>query len=53
MKDNLNELISKRQYKMKEYNHTPSYSWKKKLKLIELQIIDGRIKRERLKRQYQ
>ena len=53
MKNILNDLINKRRDKMKEYNDTPSYSWKKKLYRIELQLLDGRIKRERLKRQYQ
>lgn len=42
------ELQKKRRIKLKEYNDTLSSSWKKKLKRIELQIIDGQINRERL-----
>ena len=51
--DKLKELNNKRGIKFKEYNDTPATSWKKKLRRLELDIIDGRIRRERLKRQYQ
>jgi len=53
MKDKINQLLIKRQYKNKEYNATPSNSWKRRLRLLELQMIDNQIKIERLKRQYQ
>jgi hypothetical protein len=49
----LKKLNNKRRLKLMDYNSTPSNSWKKKLKLYELNIIDGQIKIERLKLQYQ
>ena len=52
MSNKLIDLQNKRRIKLKEYNGTNSNSWKKRLKRIELQIIDGQINRERLKEQY-
>jgi isocitrate lyase len=52
MKDKLTELREKKIKKLRDYNNTPSYSWKKKLYKIELEIIDNRIKIEILKKQY-
>lgn len=52
MKDKLTELRERRTKKLKAYNGTPSYSWKKKLYKIELEIIENKIKIEILKRQY-
>ena len=51
--DKLNQLLIKRQYKVREYNSIPSSSWRKRLKKLEIELIDGNIKIERLKRQYQ
>lgn len=48
----LQRLQAKRVVKLKEYNDTLTSSWKKKLKRIELQIIDGQINRERLKQRH-
>ena len=53
MKDKLSELRELRSKKLKVYNKTPSYSWKKKLVKIEIEMVDNRIKMEILKRQYQ
>ncbi len=53
MNKKLIELQNKRRIKLKEYNDTLTGSWKKRLKRIELQIIDGQINRERLKQQHQ
>jgi hypothetical protein len=53
MRNKLIELQKKRRIKLKEYNSTLTNSWKKRLKRIELQIIDGQINRERLIQQYQ
>ena len=53
MNNNLNQLIAKRNLKAKEYNDTPSYSWKKKLYKLELDILNGKIKILRLRKQYQ
>lgn len=53
MNKKLIELQKKRRIKLKEYNDTLSNSWKKRLKRIELQIIDSQINRERLKHLYQ
>lgn len=52
MKDKLIELQERRRNKIREYNITPSYSWKKKLHKIELDIIENKIKLEQLKKQY-
>ena len=52
MKDKLTELQEIRRRKFSEYNKTPSYSWKKKLNKMALDIIDIKIKMEQLKRQY-
>jgi len=52
MNKKLNDLLNKRRVKLKEYNGTSSNSWKKKLKRIELQIIDSQINRERLIQQF-
>lgn len=52
MKDKLMELRERKTKKLRDYNHTPSYSWKKKLYKIELEIIDNKIKIEILKKQY-
>jgi len=52
MKDPLIELQERRRIKQRNYNSTPSYSWKKKLYKIELDIIDNKIKLEQLKKQY-
>lgn len=52
MRSKLIVLINKRRAKLKEYNNTSTNSWKKRLKRIELQIIDGQINIERLKQQY-
>jgi uncharacterized protein (UPF0218 family) len=53
MNKKLIELQKRRRIKLKEYNDTLTSSWKKKLKRIELQIIDGQINREQLKEQHQ
>lgn len=52
MNKKLIDLLNKRRIKLKEYNNTGSNSWKKKLKRIELQIIDSQINRERLIQQF-
>jgi len=52
MNKKLIELQKRRRIKLKEYNDTLTSSWKKKLKRIELQIIDGQINRQRLIGQY-
>jgi hypothetical protein len=52
MSNRIIQLQNKRRIKVKEYNDTLTSSWKKKLKRIELQIIDSQISRERLKHQY-
>jgi len=52
MKDRLTELEEIKRQKRKVYTNTPFDSWKKKLYRYELELIDGRIKIERLKRQY-
>ena len=46
------ELQIKRRNKQKIYNDAPMTSWKKRLYRYELELIDGRIKIERLKKQY-
>ena len=51
--DKLKALNNKRAIKLKNYIATPATSWKKKLRKLELDITDGRIRIERLKRQYQ
>ena len=48
MNKKLIELQNKRAIKLKEYNNTLTSSWKKKLKRIELQLIDFQINRELL-----
>jgi hypothetical protein len=53
MNNKVSQLQKKRSIKVKEYNKTLTSSWKKKLKRIELQIIDGQINRERLKQQFE
>jgi hypothetical protein len=53
MKDKLIELQGKRRDKFKIYNDTQSSSWKKNLYRYQLDVIDSRIKIERLKRQNQ
>ena len=53
MSDKLNELTSKRRDKLIDYNKTDSNSWKKKLKKLELDQIDVKIKIEKLKLQYE
>ena len=53
MIDKLSILQDQRKEKLKEYNKTPITSWKKKLHRLELGIIDGKIKIEKLKKQYQ
>jgi hypothetical protein len=45
-------LQKRHKTKLKEYNDTSTNSWKKRLKRIELQIIDGQINRERLLQQF-
>ena len=52
MKDRITALQELRRNKQKKYNQTPSYSWKKKLIKIELDIVDSKIKMELLKKQY-
>ena len=52
MKDKLMDLQNNYRKKMKIYNDTASNSWKKQLHRYELELINGRIKIERLKRQY-
>jgi len=52
MNERLKELESKRQKKIKVYNATPSNSWKRKLIKMEIEIIEGRIKIEKLKQQF-
>lgn len=52
MKDKISELQAIRKIKYKSYTDTPAYSWKKKLYKIEIEIIDGKLKRERLRRQF-
>jgi hypothetical protein len=51
--DKLQELTSKRRDKLIDYIHTDSKSWKKKLKKLELDQIDIKIKIEKLKLQYE
>jgi len=51
--DKLRELTSKRRNKLIDYNKTDSNSWKKKLKKLELDQIDVKIKIERLKLQFE
>ena len=53
MKDRLLQLQAIKRNKMTIYNATSSYSWKKKLHRLELDLIESKIKIERLKRQYQ
>ena len=52
MKDRLTELQETRRRKSNDYNKIPSYSWKKKLYKMALDIIDIQIKMEQLRRQY-
>ncbi len=52
MNKKLIELQKKRRIKLDEYNNTSSNSWKKKLKRIELQLIDFQINREKLIQQF-
>ena len=52
MKDRITALQELRRNKLRKYNQTPSYSWKKKLIKIELDILENRIKLELLKKQY-
>ena len=51
--DKVQELISKRRDKLIDYVNTDSKSWKKKLKKLELDQIDVKIKIERLKLQFE
>ena len=54
MRENkLNVLSSKRRSKNTEYIKTSSISWKKKLRKYELDILDGKIRIEKLKRQFE
>ena len=54
MKENkLRELTNKRKIKYTEYIKTSYTSWKKKLRKLELDILDGKIKIEKLKRQFE
>jgi methionine synthase II (cobalamin-independent) len=53
MENKLMELREKRKQKYRDYLKEKTTSWKKKLRKIELDIIDGRIKREKLLRQFQ
>lgn len=53
MSDKLTELTIKRRDKLIDYNKTDSKSWKKKLKKLELDQIDGKIKIEKLKLQFE
>jgi len=46
-------LQNKRIIKLKEYNATSTNSWKKRLRRLELQILDSQINREKLIRQFQ
>ena len=53
MKENkLNALNNKRRSKYTEYVKTSSISWKKKLRKYELEILDGKIKIEKLRQQF-
>ncbi|MBB3056818.1 hypothetical protein FHS11_003244 [Mucilaginibacter gotjawali] len=52
MSNKLTILQQKRLIKLKEYNDTLTSSWKKKLKRIELQILDAQINRIRILNQY-
>ena len=52
MNKKLIELQNKRAIKLKEYNDTLTSSWKKRLRRIELQIIESQINRERLIQQH-
>jgi hypothetical protein len=45
-------LQKRRKIKFDEYNKTSTNSWKKRLKRIELQIIDCQISRERMIQQF-
>jgi hypothetical protein len=49
----LTKLTIKLRDKLIDYNKTDSNSWKKKLKKLELDQIDGAIKIEKLKLQYE
>lgn len=53
MIDKLSILQDQRKDKLKEYYKTPINSWKRKLHKLELEIIDGKIKIAKLKKQYQ
>jgi len=53
MKDRLTQLQEIKRNKTTIYNSTPSNSWKKQLRRFEIELIDGKIKIEKLKRQYQ
>lgn len=53
MKDKLTELQEIKRNKQNLINKTPSYSWKRKLYALEIQLVENKIKIELLKRQYQ
>jgi len=48
----VDELQKQRQKKYQEYQETESISWKKKARQIELDILDLKIKYEKLKSKY-
>lgn len=52
MKNRLTELEEIKRQKRKVYAKCPFGSWKKKLYRFELELIEMKIKIERLKRQY-
>jgi hypothetical protein len=48
----IEELQKKRQKKYQEYQDTDPTSWKKQAKKLELEILDIKIKYEKLKSRY-
>jgi len=52
MKDRLLQLQAIKRIKAKMYYDTPSNSWKKQLHKFEMDIMDIKIKIERLKQQH-
>ncbi len=53
MENKIQDLLKKRRDKLKEYNTTDSKSWKKRLKKLELDIIEIKVKIEKLRKQYE
>jgi hypothetical protein len=52
-KDKLKMLTDKRRIKFNEYSKTAITSWKKRLRKYELDILDNKIRIEKLKQQFE